>query len=476
LLLIPALLGLWLLVTSLAEVVPGLGLYDGKRFLELYLIAVTLSLTLLSTRARHHAAAILSAFPSWVRILLIVFFGLGFISALLTPNPAYPLVDVAMLFLLILTAISVACARQLSGHNFDRVALILLALMGLGIVLQELSGLLVYLSTEQQFNYREALFHFIHPRLYNQVQTWTIPLLALLPLAFSTYRWTGRLSIFLIGSQWYILLSTGARGSTISLLLALTVVGLVLPETRKFWIRTHVWGLLLGVLFYLTAIGLLQAVQPDRTDFVSESIGRPMLHTSGRIDLWQHAIDDAIENPLLGAGPMRYACGAEHYLAGSPHSFPFQIMGEWGIPAFLILAVVFGWLVYSWFLAIRPIRRSPDYQQALTGCLSISCLAAVIHVCVSGLLIAPSSQVAGMLVTGWLLGCLFKNNNADSKRGTSWHDGPFLLLLALAVSVSVLLFSTAELKEMSFRTSYAQDFGPTTPRYWQDGRFCEYSF
>ena len=104
----------------MAEVVPGLGIYDGKRILELYLIPLTLSLTFFSLRAHLKLNDILKATPKWIRILVLIFFGLGISSALLTPHPAYPLTDVAMLFLLLVTAISVACAKQLSGKNFDR--------------------------------------------------------------------------------------------------------------------------------------------------------------------------------------------------------------------------------------------------------------------------------------------------------------------------------------------------------------------
>ena len=69
--------------------------------------------------------------------ILLVFFGLGLSSALLTPNPGYPLLDVAMLFLIALTAFSLACIRQLTNSNFDKLLLISVAVMGVGILLQE---------------------------------------------------------------------------------------------------------------------------------------------------------------------------------------------------------------------------------------------------------------------------------------------------------------------------------------------------
>ena len=174
---------------------------------------------------------------------------------------------------------------------------------------------------------------------------------------------------------------------------------------------------------------------------------------------------------------MRYGCGVDHYLAGSPHSFPLQIMGEWGIPAVLILVVLFSWLVYSWMQSAKPIKQKSDYEQNLVACLSISCLAATIHVSVSGLLISPSSQVIGILVAGWLLGSLFKKGNSSLATTSTYKSNVAILFLsALIISVSVLVFATAEINQLPFRTSYAQYYGPITPRFWQEGRFCEYSF
>ena len=474
---IPVLFGLWLAITSVNEVIPELVIYNGKRVLELCLISVTLSFLLISGQVRQKLEVILRATPSWVRVSLLIFFGLGLSSALLTPNPAYPLLDVAMLFLLILTAVTLASFRLVVGVNFDRSVLFLLALMCFGVFFQELIGMFVKVSVGQPYSYRETLFHFLHPRFYNQVQTWVIPLLALLPFVFIKTRWVGLLSVFLLGTQWYIILITGARGSTISLVLAMFTIGILLPTLRKHWIKLHAMGLVVGIVFYYSVFAFLGSVQPDKSGFVSESVGRPMLHTTGRTDLWKHALDDAIQNPFLGAGPMRYACEVDHYLAGSPHNFPLQIMGEWGIPAFLILGMLFSWLVYSWMKATRSIKRESLYKQALVACISISCVAAVIHVCVSGLLKTPASQVIGMLVAGWLLGILFdKGNRSFAATTAGGYRALFLSLVGVIVSISVLVFATAEIEKMPFRTAYAQDYGPITPRFWHDGRFCEYSF
>jgi O-antigen ligase len=477
LLAVPVLFGTWLLVTALTDTVPGIGTYNSKRILELYLILLTLCFTAFSTHTRHLVAGNLGAIPGWMVLLLVLWLGLGASSALLTAHPAYPLIDVAMFFIMGMTAMAIAGTRQALGTGFDRVVLFFLALMGLGVFIQELIGLSVYLSTGQQFNTRESLMHFFHPRLYNQVQTWTIPLLALLPIVFGRTRFMSVLSVFLIGGQWYILFSTGARGSVISLVVAMLVIGLAFSRSRRFWLRLHLAALALGVLFYVSAVGMIQARQPDTNEFVAQSVGRPLLHTTGRTDFWKHALDDARQNPWLGSGPLHFGCDASHALPGSPHNLPLQIAGGWGIPAFLVLMMLALGIFRGWYRAASISIQRLSYHSALASCLSISCLAASIHVWVSSLLIPPPSQVAAVLVVGWLLGILLSGKKQSPGNKTESLVGSVLVqAVALLIIAVILFFSHSELDELEYRTAYARDYGPTAPGFWVDGRFCEYSF
>ena len=103
LILVPMLFGSWLWLTSVADIVPGIAPFDGKRMLELCLIFLTLALCLLNTGARHRIGLILTSCPGKIRLLSLVFFGIGAISALRTTHPAYPLTDAAMLFTMALS-------------------------------------------------------------------------------------------------------------------------------------------------------------------------------------------------------------------------------------------------------------------------------------------------------------------------------------------------------------------------------------
>ncbi len=60
--------------------------------------------------------------------------------------------------------------------------------------------------------------------------------------------------------------------------------------------------------------------------------------------------------------------------------------------------------------------------------LAISLMAGVIHACVSGLLIMPASQVAMILIAGWVLS--FERANQQSKGQRLFRTG-FVILRVL---------------------------------------------
>jgi hypothetical protein len=84
-----------------------------------------------------------------------------------------------------------------------------------------------------------------------------------------------------------------------------------------------------------------------------------------------------------------------------------------------------------------------------------------------------------MLVAGWLLACTIPADKAALGRAPARHSragAAVLLVLGLAVASALLVFSVREQGEMQTRAAYAQDYGPITPRYWQHGKICLYSY
>jgi len=212
--------------------------------------------------------------------------------------------------------------------------------------------------------------------------------------------------------------------------------------------------------------------QSQSGEFYATSVGRPLAHTSGRNILWRLAIDDAIKHPILGAGPTRYACDSEGWVSAHPHSFPLRILGEWGIIAtllllFLAIAIGMGFLKH-----LKYSNTTNQTDPPLKAMLAISLIAGFIHACLSGLLIMPASQVSMILIAGWALSLASRKSQPirNSTLGSS------LLLAGLLLSLAILVFAGREITLLPERTSYAEHHGPMVPRFWQNGRVCEYVY
>jgi putative inorganic carbon (HCO3(-)) transporter len=277
----------------------------------------------------------------------------------------------------------------------------------------------------------------------------------------------------LIGIQWCLVLVSGGRGTVVSLITAFTLAAILFPSNRRAWFRIHAAGLLAGVVIYLSLLAMNQSVVPGGEGFVSQSIGRPMAHTSGRINLWSIALDQATKQPLLGSGPSRYACGLDPNIAAHPHSFPMTVLSEMGFPAFTLLMLVCLWL--GWQLLVRC-RESQDgtlSSDTLIAMLGCSIMAATVHAMVSGVLIMPASQVMTILIGGWMLGTL---NIQPTESPVNNRSAVLVLTISFVVAAAVSVFSVSELQKMNLRTSQERTKVLAEPRYWQMGRACNFTY
>lgn len=470
-------LGLYLLATSAFYPLDFLSIFDAKRVLQLVLFAVLMVFAVVWTPLRRTTIAQLGRFSPINRVVLAVLFTLGITSALRLDHSAYALVDVSMIFVMLLLIMVTAASRELSPARFDSLGVLFLAVMGCAVVLQEFMGFTVGWMTGSEFNYSEALMHFAHPRFYNQLQTWSIPVLAALPVLYPGKRGIKLICVILLGLQWFIVISNGARGTTVSLVMAMVFIAFWLPGQRRFWLRYQLAGVLAGIMIYSAVLGLNVVLVPKSGDFYAKSVGRSMVHTSGRSTLWRLSVNDAVEHPLLGAGPTRYACDSTYVLPAHPHSFPLRILGEWGfIALFLVLFLALGiGLNFLGKLKIPQEGLSFDRGKSeapIRAMLSISILAGAIHACLSGLLIMPASQVAIILVAGWGLSLTggARQSPGNSIAATS------LLTIGMLVACGQIVFAATEIPRLPARTSYSEEYGPMMPRFWQDGRVCEYSY
>jgi putative inorganic carbon (HCO3(-)) transporter len=497
---VPALIGLYLLLTSTTSLIPGIWPYDAKRILQFGLLFILFLVPALNLRIRGEFGALLSSVPRWLRFTLLAVFAWGVLSALINAQSLMhalnSLSEVALLATLVLGVFVVAACRQVTGRRFDWIAIGLVALTGLTVGVQELLGVAASHSADLEFNSRISLLHFSFPRFYNQFQSWTVPTLVALPLLFARNRLAAILCLIVLGLQWYIILATGARGSFVSISAAIVFALIFLPPVRSRLLKWQITGFMLGALIFATVMfsfgadnetkitkqsmgssqhAIVRAANREAGDFYlsggegsffRQSVGRPMTHTSGRSEMWRSTIRDARNHPLFGIGPMNYAC-TQLIIASHPHNFPLQLAGEWGIPVALAVCFIFLFLAWRISRSVRQDESGGPKDTIFAGLLFTGVLAAATHACLSGILVMPASQVTGLLICGMLLGLYTSAPSEGTSRTLHWNFIPGLIL-----TICLLGLGAYELQTMKSRAELLKLGAAGWPRIWQDAKVC----
>jgi len=469
-------IGLYLIVTSTFYPLSFLTVFDAKRILQLALFSIIVLFAICWKPLRLQTIKQFDLLPAFSRSLLLLFFTIGIISSLRLAHPTYPLLDVAMLFLLACMTAIAAASRDLAPESFDKWAVVLIVILGFAVFIQELMGFIAGWAINFEFSYNSALIHFAHPRFYNQLQTWTIPIIAALPLMFPKKPWLKPVSIVLLGVQWFLVITLAARGTAVSLILASIFVAFWLPNSRKLWLKAHLLGLLAGIVIYSSFLFLNSIFITDSQSgaFYSNSAGRSMLHTSGRSRFWELSVKDAFNNPWLGSGPSQYACEPHNFwVPAHPHNFVMQILGEWGILAAIILLALGFIIGFKYLKALKSATPDRISEPLLKPLLAISLFAGLIHSCLSGLLVMPASQTTLILIAGWAISVSARDQAKIEFRFPL--TASTTLIMSGLVAIAVLTVSWNELKHLATRTPDASSFG-AMPRFWQNGRVCDFKY
>lgn len=499
-LLAAALPGLYLLLTSTTSLIPGIWPYDAKRILQFLLLLALFVLPIAQRRIRRELGVLWGAAPGWLTATLLGLGAWGLLSAAGNARSGMhalaSLSDVVLLASLVLAIPVLAACRRIAGDHFDRVAVSLLVLTGLAVGFQELLGAIAAFASGSDFNFRISLLHFSWPRFYNQVQTWILPVMATLPLLFARHRLAVALCLLALGLQWYIILMTGARGSFVSLAAAFVFAVVLLPAVRRPLLGWQGAGLLLGVLIYA---GVMLAFESQTVDagpaadsgaatapilrdadrgagessidggessFFRQSVGRPLAHTSGRTWMWPIAVEDARSHPFLGIGPMGYACVSPAGF-GHPHNFALQLAAEWGLPAAVAAAGLFLALLWLLTARLRAGATGQGRESVISGLLLTGLVAAALHSGLSGVLVMPASQVAGLIVAGLLVGRLPVGTAAPAPKRAAG-----LATAGLAMALFLAVLGSHQLVTMEAWSERLPPQYSLYPRLWQDAKVC----
>lgn len=506
-----ALPGLFLLVTSTTFLVQGQFVYDVKRILQLCLLIALFMAATLNPGLRLAFAGQLSRIPRWLGLLLGLIITLGFVSSIVSATSLQlavnSLLEVALLSLLVIAALIIAACRVVAGKLFDQVTITVLALAAIAVGIQELLGVTAALLNQLEYFSRISLMFFSWPRFYNQVQAWTLPALGLLPLIWSrsgselmrSTWFQAVVCLLALTLHWYIILMTGGRGVAISLLVTFMVCLVLLPAIRRATLHWHLPGILLGALLFLAIEQTNHQVQSTRNasavpvagestqsdptiaaeqkqtttgenQFSSQSMsGRLSLNSSGRLPLWKDSLGYIKEHPLLGIGPMNFACTGPEYRAGHPHNFALQFAAEWGLLAALGLMLIVIYLARATWHSLK--KHLDNYETRLGSLLATGVFAAGVYSFLSGVLVMPASQVMGLLIGGWLLGVIPGDKVI---RRVNVRNAALILISVLTISGAVTAFSFSELGKREYRETIIAPLDRAVPRYWQQGKQCKY--
>jgi O-antigen ligase len=430
--------------------------------------------------------------PYWLRAALLALLGLGVLSAAWNASSgaalAYSLADVALIALPVTAVLCVATCRDVAAMAFDRVVSGVLILTALAVGSQEVVGVFAVRDIGLEFDFYIALPNFHFPRFYNQMQSWMMPATIAAVLVFPGRRLVVVLVACALALHWYVVLATGARGTALGVTLATGFCAVAFPQLRWQILRYQGVGLLAGLALFAALVataGPSAAPGAATTSPVAETTqlpsdphgdslagalsGNRMWTSTGRIGLWRAAVRHAGEQPLLGIGPGNYACKGWPTRSAHPHSFPLQILAEWGVPAFAVLLVIAAYL--AWAALCRLRATVPDsHSPGVAGILFSAVLAAAIHACFSGVLLMPASQLTGVLIGGWLLAAVRERQQVHTVQGS--RSTSLILTLALAAAVALAAFGWRDhaVRQQRFENSPA--WGLAIPRFWHNGKVC----
>ncbi|MDZ7757447.1 MAG: O-antigen ligase family protein [Rhodohalobacter sp.] len=227
----------------------------------------------------------------------------------------------------------------------------------------------------------KEILYFVNRRFFNHTQTWTFPLLIGLTVFLKRskgYKNFSPLIFILISIWWMLLYQSGGRGTTLSVFVAGAFLWIVSKKDFTPLVKPLVLSSLAGwglkyLLFDLPYSGSGQAVL--RTN-------------NNRTFRWEGALEVWWENPWFGIGPGHYGEIGPTQFVGHPHNYYLQILSEWGIIAFISIAILF--FIAASFAWKKYGETKPGSANRLNFIvMSWSFIAACCHAFFSGVMHTP---------------------------------------------------------------------------------------
>ncbi|WP_348734669.1 O-antigen ligase family protein [Rheinheimera texasensis] len=333
-----------LFASTIARITEVGSLFDFKRLLVISVIACS---AFILSSARQLRSTTLSAESV---VALLIFFSVGFISALASAQPYWGFVELANIGLLVLAFfICSICCSTLSKPSVFRALYWFTVLFSLILLLQFSLKLTQHLLNATKPGIFSLISGFDNPRVLNQLQVMLLPLL-LLPFLLSPLRQFQLVSMLLMAGHRMVLLQTEARGACLSLLLAFGLINwFSTPAVRTVLLRAFFRAMMLGLVCWAVFIIVLPYWMIGDTNL------RLRTGSSGRTELWLYTLNRIPDQFWLGHGPMSFAWADGKPLSNThPHNASLQILYEYGFLGFVTLLC---WVCYSLVATLRKLQH-----------------------------------------------------------------------------------------------------------------------
>ncbi|MEX2639961.1 MAG: O-antigen ligase family protein [Balneolales bacterium] len=455
------------LVPSL-DFIPSLGAYNTQRVLQIGVLAGTALLIITHSKCLSLWLTTWFTLPVIVRWALSAILILGILSSITTMDTRYALLEVGVFTLLFVFAMAVASFyRQFPqlGNNIIFFTFLLCAFLYL---VKFSTSYLTYLLVDGAVLWPagEMVLGFSHVRYFNHIQTLTIPILIsaalLLPPQYIILKW---FITALTAAWWMLVFGADARATVIASIFSICCVILLYRKTVLSWLKLQLLSCATGFSCYM----LLFRVDGGQVsgDFIRYG-------DSGRLNMWQNAASLITQDPVLGAGPIHYAHVANNFHFTHPHNTYLQFAAEWGVPAFLILCAIGLYGCFAWLKQNHEIfKKKPEAKPKLIRIgLTASLIAGLAHAFVSGLMVAPMSQLIVALITGWIFGVYITEQKSISVDFQGSHRWVLRGFLAAVITFMVLnTYTEVVVLEEKLETYYAEHHIQFLgPRFWRQGK------
>lgn len=462
--------------------------YDLQRLCQLALFLIVGIQLMWDTPLRQQSLAFFINLANYKKVLIFIFFLLGSISSLLAKMPRFGLLEVASLFLLMVTAFSFAgwCALlQEKFINYCMVAIItcfsINAIIAVWTYLYFQDNLLQPIT---QWNFNFILNFLASPgymnrRFFDDVLVFVIPLLMFFFLKKSSSRWQQTLIFLLLAFTFARGILSGSRIYFYEPLAILLLFPFLFGKKSFSFLQLQIAVVVIGGLLYLL---LYQAglgyswqalhVIPTQVNLHLnlQSIG--LMNLDGRSLLWHIAWGLIQNHPLLGAGPLHYgfyAYSTEVY-AAHPHSALLVFAAEWGLPALICLIIL---SLTGLIALIRKTRETANTDLSIARmALTAALIGGFLMMSIDGLILMPAGQTMLAVIVGLSLFYFVQPSPDNALSVSKLSDRFFTILIVFALILlcwGAFPYLSAAPDIVNQYLANCQQACTLSPNYWSQG-------